>query len=84
MVISEGLLGRSYWEEVKEKQDQYAAPGKGIGTLSAVQPYILNESAQSRLLLGTLRSTSWLDGLRGFAALLVSIKVPFCFILLTK
>ena len=84
MVISEGLLGRNYWEGVKEKQDQYAAPGKSISTLSAIQPYLFSESAQSRSSLGNLRSTSWLDGLRGFAALLVSVKELFSFVLLTN
>ncbi|MBA7489684.1 hypothetical protein ES702_00218 [subsurface metagenome] len=84
MVVSEGLLGRGYWEVVKEKQDQYAAPSKDIGALSSVRPYVLSESAQSRLPLGNLRSTAWLDGLRGFAALLVSAKTLQSSIPLTK
>lgn len=73
MVISEGLLGKTYWEGVKEKQDQYAAPTKGFGALSVIPPYSWNESVRSRSMSGSLRSSSWLDGLRGFAALLVRV-----------
>lgn len=73
MVISEGLLGKTYWAGVKEKQDQYAVPGKSVSVCSDVPTYGWNESMQSKSPSGSLRSTSWLDGLRGFAALLVRV-----------
>lgn len=72
MVISDGLLGRGYWDEVKEKQDIYAFSSIGTGALCNIRPSTLKDSAQARQISGNLRSTSWLDGLRGFAALLVS------------
>lgn len=71
MVMSEGLLGQGYWKGVKEKQDQYAAPAGALGLVTSSE---WHRSAQNRSLPGSLRSTSWLDGLRGFAALLVRIS----------
>jgi len=69
---SEGLLGHDYWQSVKEKQDQYVAGRTGRWALNVVRPSIFTKSSTSRQ-QRQLRSTAYLDGLRGFAALLVYI-----------
>jgi len=69
---TEGILGQEYWQSVKEKQDQYLAGRTGRWALSVMRPSIFARSSGSRP-QRTLRATAYLDGLRGFAALLVYI-----------
>lgn len=66
MGAPEGLLGQEGWQGIKERQSHYARGGKWA--LDFVRPAILsNRNGRQR----KLRSTAYLDGLRGFAALLV-------------
>ncbi|KAJ9656057.1 hypothetical protein H2198_005217 [Neophaeococcomyces mojaviensis] len=67
MGASDGILGQEYWQSVKEKQSQYAATRTGKWALNLVRPAIFERKTSP----GRLRSTAYLDGLRGFAALLV-------------
>lgn len=68
MGAPEGILGQSYWQSVKDKQEEYATTRTGKWALNVVKPSILGyRSSKAR----QLRRTAYLDGLRGFAALLV-------------
>lgn len=71
MGSGEGLLGSEYWRSVKEKQEQYAAARPGKWALDVVRPAIFSRKTTSGRPPRQLRSTAYLDGLRGFAALLV-------------
>ena len=70
MATTEGILGQDYWQSVKEKQDHFAAGKTGKWALNVVRPAIFSKKSGSRH-GRQLRSTAYLDGLRGFAALLV-------------
>lgn len=71
MVISAGLQGRNYWDDLRNRQNDYGFSSIEAGT-AQVRSSAVKDSAQSRSVCRSLRSTAWLDGLRGFAALLVS------------
>lgn len=71
MGSSDGILGQEYWKSVKEKQDQYVATRTGKWALDVVRPSIFTSRSAKGRQNRQLRSTAYLDGLRGFAALLV-------------
>lgn len=73
MVIPAGLLGQNYWDDVKDKQDSYGFSSIETGLLPAKRSHMRASSTQLKQTSRDLRSTAWLDGLRGFAALLVCI-----------
>ena len=73
MGTTEGILGQDYWQTVRDKQDQYAAARTGEWALNVVRPSIFSPKSVKARSPRQLRSTAYLDGLRGFAALLVYI-----------
>lgn len=73
MVISAGLLGRNYWDDVEDRQDDYGFSSIEAGVSHLRSASLAKKEAMSlRPVSRGLRPTAWLDGLRGFAALLVS------------
>ena len=64
----EGLLEQGYWEDVKTDVDLPLKPRSTRWTVKISRPSFFTKSAASRK---PLRRTAYLDGLKGFAALLV-------------
>lgn len=72
---NEGILESGYWEDVKPDAPAAGAGSRIYNVWNNIRPSFLSRAGiQGPDTKGIVRPTAWLDGLRGFAALLVFIQ----------